>query len=128
MPGSQPFPWTPRATFDPAFFVPFEDRLRFLYGSTPHRISHLTAMAMARVAIKAGLALDVSGPPVDPETVQRLKVLYREEIVEPLLVGAEPWRGPTWISQPERALLECLQAGDRLPDGGAIGAEVLYQG
>lgn len=127
MPGQQ-HPWTPRGTFDPAFFVPFEDRLRSLYGSKPHRISHLTAMSMARVAIKAGLALDVSGPPVDLETAKRLKVLHREESAETLLVGALPWRGPTWISQPERALLECLQAEDRLPDGETIGAEVLYQG
>ena len=79
MPGSQQYPGTPRATFDPAYFVTFEDRLRSLHGSTPHRISHLTAMSMARVAIKSGLALDVSGPPVDPETAERLKVFHREE-------------------------------------------------
>ena len=89
MVGSQPFPWTPRATFDPAFFVPFENRLRSLYGSTPHRISHPTAMSMARVAIKASLAVDVSGPPADPETAKRLKVLHREESAE-TLGGSRP--------------------------------------
>ena len=61
-----------RPPLDPAFFVPFQHRLRSLYGSTPHRISHLTAMSMARVAIQAGFALEVSGPPVDPETAKRL--------------------------------------------------------
>ena len=117
-----------RAPLDPAFFVPFQHRLRSLYGSTPHRISHLTAMSMARVAIQSGFALDVSGPPVDPETAKRLKVFHREEPGETLVVGANPWHGSTWISQPERALLECLQDSDRLPDGETVGAEVLYRG
>lgn len=117
-----------RATFEPACFLPYEDRLQFLYGDTPHRISHLTAMSMAGVAIKSGLALNVSGPPVDLDLARKLKVVHREESEDTLLEGAGPWNGPTWVSQPERALLECLRTDDMLPNGEAVAATVMFQG
>ena len=117
-----------RATFEPACFVPYEDRLQSLYGETPHRISHLTAMSMADVAVKSGFALSVSGPPVDPDVARELKVIHREESNDTLTVGADLWKGATWVSLPERALLECLHADDMLPNGEAVAAQVLFQG
>ena len=85
-------------------------------------------MSMGKTAIKAGFALDVSGPPVDPKAAERLRVIPREESDDTLTIGATPWDGPTWISQPERALLECLQPDDLIPGGAAAAAEILYRG
>ena len=82
-------------------------------------------MAMAPVAIKAGLGLSVSGPPVEPETAARLRVRVFEEDTDTLLVGASPWAGATWISRPERALLECLKS---TPSGEGMAAQVLFSG
>ena len=65
----------PTKILDPAFLVPYQDRLRQLYGSLPHRISHFTAMSLAGPALKAGFELNVSGPLVDPEEAGRLRVL-----------------------------------------------------
>ena len=85
-------------------------------------------MAMAPAAIKVGFVLHVSGPPVDGAAAERLKVRTHEESDDTLFVGAAPWEGPTWISQPERALLECLQSDEPVPDGEAAAAEVLHTG
>ncbi len=82
-------------------------------------------MAMAPAAIKAGLGISVSGPPVESETAARLKVRVFEEEADTLLVGATPWAGATWISRPERALLECLKS---TPSGEGIAAQVLFSG
>lgn len=125
-PRTTPSPGRFQQILDPAFFVPYQDRLRPLYGSAPHRISHVTAMEMAPTAIKAGFVLNVSGPPVDPEEARRFRVQAYEESGDTLLVGANPWEGTTWISQPERALLECLKSDERVPIGEAIAAEVLH--
>lgn len=111
--------------FDSAVLAPYQERLRSLYGSVPHRISHRTAMAMAPVAIKAGSVISVSGPPVEPEVAARLRVRVFEEEVDTLLVGAAPWAGATWVSRPERALLECLVS---TPSGEDIAAQVLFGG
>ncbi|MDE2940067.1 MAG: hypothetical protein OXR67_14315 [Chloroflexota bacterium] len=99
--------------------------MRSLYGSVPHRISHRTAMAMAPVAVKAGGAISVSGPPVEPEVAARLGVRVFEEEGDTLLVGAAHWVGATWVSRPERALLECLRS---MPSGEGIAARVLFDG
>ena len=107
--------------------MPYHDRLRLLYGSLPHRISHLTAMSLAGPALKAGFELNVSGPSVNPDDAARLKVLAFEESGDTLLVGANHWEGTTWISQPERALLECLNEDERLFGGQATAARVLYR-
>ena len=84
-------------------------------------------MAMAPAAIKVGY-LNVSGPPVDPATAERHRVRVFEESEDTLLVGADHWEGATWISQPERALLECLRCDQDLPSAEAVAAEVLYSG
>ena len=65
--------------FDSAGHLPYQERLEPLYGAVPHRISHFSALAMAPVAVKVGLALDVSGPPVDRSTAAKLAVIPREE-------------------------------------------------
>ena len=114
--------------FDPAFLVSYQDRLRSLYGSVPHRISHLTAMEMAPAAIKAGMVVHVSGPPVDGAVAASLQVRSHEESEATLTIGAVSWEGPTWISQPERALLECLKSEDHVPDGEVAAARVLHTG
>ena len=93
----------------------------------PRRISHFTALALAPAAVKVGGALDVSGPPVDYPTAARLAVIPREESRDTLFIGASPWDGATWVSQPERAVLECLQSDDHVPGGEAVAAEVLHR-
>lgn len=82
-------------------------------------------MAMAPVAINVGGTLSVSGPSVEPGTAARLGVRVFAEEEDTLLVGAIPWEGATWISRPERALLECLRS---MPSGEGIAAQVLFGG
>ena len=103
-----------------------ESRLWPLWDSAPHRISHTTAMAMAPAAIKTGSFLDVSGPAVCPDTARRLLVRPYEESTDTLLLGARQLHGTTWVSSPERALLECLRGSDNVCDGDADAAVVLY--
>ena len=105
-----------------------ERRLWPLWGSAPHRISHTTAMAMAPAAVKTGGFLDVSGMAVCPETASHLLVRPYEESTDTLLLGARQLHGPTWVSSPERALLECLRSVDNVSDGDSAAAQVLYTG
>ena len=100
-------------------------QLGSLWGPVPHRISHMTAMAMAPAAVKVGCVVDVSGPPVDPTVAARLKVHPYEEPADTLLVGANRLEGSTWISSPERALLECVKRDDEVPFGDMAAMEVL---
>ena len=105
-----------------------ETRLWPLWGSAPHRLSHTTAMAMAPAAIKTGLFLDVSGPAVCPETASHLRVRPYEEAPDTLLLGARQLHEATWVSSPERTLLECLRSAGEVSDGDAAAAQVLYTG
>ena len=98
------------------------------YGSLPHRISHLTALAMASAAIKVGFALDVCSPPGGSPAATKLTVTPREESNDTLFKGASPWDGPTGMSQPERTVLECLQSDDHVLGGKTAAAEVLHRG
>ena len=82
---------------------------------------------MAPAPVKTGL-VDVSGPAVCPETARRLWVHPYEESTETLLVGATQLHGSTWVSSPERALLECLRSSDNVCDGDTAAAVVLYTG
>ena len=121
-----PSPETLVLRHDPAFSVPFEDRLGPLWGPIPHRISHKTAMALAPAPIKAGFLLHVCGPAVPSEAAGRLKVRAYEESEDTLLVGARLKQGATWISEPGRALLECLKDEDNVVDGDYAAALVLH--
>ncbi len=114
-----------RKFFDPACFLPYEDRLQPLFGSDPHRISHITAMAMTGEAIKSGFALHVSGPPVDAEDADALRVRPHEESEDTLFLFADTWDGATLKSRPERALLESLAPECRLPGAALMAARVL---
>lgn len=69
--------------------------------------------------------MSVSGPAVEPETAARLRVRVFEEDADTLLVGASRWAGATWVSRPERALLECLRF---MPSGEGVAAQVLFGG
>lgn len=85
-------------------------------------------MELAPVAIETGVVVHASGPPVDDAVAEGLRVRSHEESDGTLTVGAVPWERTTWISQPERALLECLKAEDHVPDGEVAAARVLYGG
>lgn len=85
-------------------------------------------MEMAPAAIKTGSVVHVSGPPVDGAVAERLRVRSHEESDTTLTIGAIRGEGPTWISRPERAVLECLKSEDHVPDGEVAAARVLYSG
>lgn len=99
--------------------------MRPLFGSDPHRISHVTAMAMAGTGIKSGFALHVSGPPVDAEYADALMVRPHGESEDTLFLFADTWDGATLMSRPERALLESLAPECRLPGAALMAARVL---
>ena len=103
----------------------YEDRLDPLWGSTPHRISHRSAMRMAPAPLRLSQLLDVSGPAVPRESAERLKGVVYEESEDTLFVGAQHRNGATWVSEPARALLECLKCEDNVPNGDQSAALVI---
>ena len=58
-----------------------------------------------------------SGPAVPQEAAERLKVVAYEESEDTLFIGARHRNGATWVSEPARALLECLKCEDNVPNG-----------
>ena len=99
-----------------------------MWGESPHRISHLTAMAMAPVAVNRGHIVDAAGAPVSGELADRHGVRAYAESEETLLVGATHRIGNTWISSPARGLLECLKARDEVCRGHYLVARTLQRG
>ena len=115
-------------TYDAACFVPEEDRIEALWGSVPHRVSCLTAMARAPAPIKRGFGLDVSGPAVPRDVARRHLVRAYEESDGALFVAARHASGSPWRSTPARALLECLKDEDDVHNGDYAASQVLYRG
>ena len=105
-----------------------EESVQAVWGESPHRISHLTAMAMAPVAVKRGRVVDAAGPPVSAELAERHGVRAYVEVEETLLVGATHRIRSTWISTPARGLLECLKARDEVYRGHYLAARTLQRG
>lgn len=109
-----------------ALFIPGAERIKALWDERPHRISHLTALALAPAPVKTGF-LDVSGPPVSPTAAKRYEVRAYAESEDTLLDAARHRSGSTWISTPARALLECLKAEDDVSGGHHAAARVLQR-
>ena len=104
-----------------------QERLDPLWGTAPHRISHNTAMRMAPAALRFSQLLYVSGPAVSREAAERFRVVAYEESEETLFVAARHRNGATWVSEPPRALLECLRCEDNVPDGDQAAALVVHR-
>ena len=113
---------------DPSWVIYEEECVKAVWGEAPHRISHLTAMAMAPVAVKRGRIVDGSGPAVSAELAERHGVRAFAESADTLLVGALHRVGNTWISSPARGLLECLKARDEMFRGHYLAARTLQRG
>ena len=113
---------------DPSWVIHEEECVKAVWGESPHRISHLTAMAMAPVAVNRGHIVDASGPPVPAELAERHGVRVYVESDETLLVGALHRIGSTWISSATRGLLECLKARDEMFRGHYLAARTLQRG
>ena len=103
-----------------------QGRLDALWGAAPHRISHDSAMRMAPAALRFSQLLYVSGPAVSREHADRAKVVPYEESEATLFVAARHRNGATWVSEPPRALLECLKCEDNVPDGDQSAALAVY--
>ena len=104
-----------------------QDRLDPLWGTTPHRISHDTAMRMAPASLRFSQLLYVSGPAISRENAERLRVVAYEESAATLFVAARLRNGTTWVSEPPRALLECLKCEDNVPNGDQAAALVVHR-
>lgn len=105
-----------------------QDQLGPLWGASSHRISHVTAMALAPAAVRTGFVVDVPGPPVDAAAASAVHVRPYQESEATVFIGAAHLEGSTWVSIPERALLECLKREDDVPFGEAAAMEVLHTG
>ena len=107
------------------FGYEYQERLDPLWGAKPHRISHSTAMRMTLAPLRLPGLLRVSGPAVPPVAAERLNVVAYEEFGDSLFVGARHTNGATWVSEPSRALLECLKGEDNVADGDLSAALVI---
>ena len=102
-------------------------RLEALWGNERRRISHATALARV-VPLKAGVVVDASGPPVLEDAARRLGVnAYPESDLTMTTRAREVWRN-TWLSLPDRALLECLNDGCGCNDAVLIAAGIMCDG
>ncbi len=101
--GAAPWCWSPG----------LEVVLQAAYGERPRRISHLTAVGAAGVALTWGIEVTVGSG--DAFNTRRLGFRSRSETPDTLLVGAERVTEHTWISSPGRALLDCARAPDYSP-------------
>ncbi|MCY3952792.1 MAG: hypothetical protein OXG69_09625 [bacterium] len=90
-----------------ALVIPPEVRLAALWGDRPRRVSHATALGGV-APHKAG-TVSASGPLVSPDDAERLAIDAHFEGSDTLTVRAEQTARHTWISLPDRALLECLE-------------------
>lgn len=104
-----------------------QSRLDALWGTAPHRISHDSALRMAPAALRFSQLLYVSGPAVSGEAADRFKVVPYEESEETLFVAARHRNGATWVSEPPRALLECLKCEDNVLRGDQSAALVVHR-
>ena len=85
----------------------WEAELEAAYGDAPRRISGLTALGMAGVAL-------ICEPEVTVQTGSAFDTgafgfASRRETADSLLVGATQLTERTWVSTPARAVLECAQ-------------------
>ena len=110
-----------------ALLAPPSDRLEALWGERARRISHATALARA-VPLKAGVVVDASGPPVPADAAHRLGVNAHPEIESTVTLRARLAWGNTWISLPDRALLECLQSGCGCNDAAVVAGGIMFDG
>ena len=81
---------------------------------------------MAPAALRFSQLLYVSGGPVSAEDATRYKVVPYKESEETLFVSARHRNGATWVSEPHRALLECLKCEDNVPGGDQSSALAVY--
>ena len=93
--GSVSHHWTPE----------WEAELEAAYGGAPRRISGLTALAMAGVALICRPEVSVDGG-IAFDTGAFGFISWRESPAS-LLVGAVQLTDHTWVSTPARAVLEC---------------------
>ena len=125
-PTGSPIPASVPLEFPAADMYEGHGRLDALWGTTPHRISHDSAMRMAPAPLRFSQLLYVSGPAIAREDADRFKVVPYEESEATLFVAARHRNGATWVSEPPRALLECLKCEDNVPDGDQSAALVVY--
>ena len=102
-------------------------RLDALWANQRRRISHATALSRV-VPLKAGVVVDASGPAVSEEAARRLGVnAYPESGLTMTTRARRVWRN-TWLSLPDRALLECLSDGCGCNDAVRMAAGVMCDG
>ena len=93
--------WTPLQGLSRA------ERLDGFYGSIVRRISHDSALLEAGMPMKAGLS--VSADMDDKGTAADYFIWHHREDSETLRISARQIDSRTWLSSPERALLEYAQ-------------------
>ena len=103
------------------------ERLGMLYGEAPRRISGDAALLGYGVPLTVGLAAH-SPANVNAEMARSLGVAHKQEGTSTLTQGASQVDKRTWISSPERALLETAQ-GDclYLPTDEALVNSLVYE-
>ena len=87
--------------------LPYAERLDGFYGDTERRISHETALLKAGMPMKAGLS--VSADMDDKGSAADYFICHHRESHTTLKVSAKQLDSKTWMSSPERALLEYAQ-------------------
>ena len=90
-----------------------ERRLEALYGALPRRIAYRSALEAAGIALTSPLT--VAAAVRESERSDTLGILHVREPERWLYAGAHRLTEHTWMSEAQRALLECAQFPRRAP-------------